>query len=187
MMNEQSKNKKYIKNLVIFFILIGGYTLFTRLLKAQTTEELWNSPWTTTSFDEPPIRIDLPVKLKEVSSNNDPNTPSHGFDSRHIAISLNVLKFRENPKIAIDELASRHFEKFSALMNFQNSRVTRELQEKPEDNVLLGSFTLDNQKYEITHFSVQKGATYYILIIYYNDGDEHGRKIKDRIISSVKV
>ena len=186
-MNDQSNNKKYIKNLVIFLILIGGYTLFTRLFKAQTTEELWNSTWTITSFEERPIRIDLPVKLKEVSSNNDPNTPSYGFESRHIAISLNVLKFREHPKIALDELASRHFEKFSALMNFQNSKVARGMQEKPEVNVLLGSFTLDNHKYQITHFSVQKGTTYYILIIYYKDGDEYGRKIDDRIISSVKV
>jgi len=61
------------------------------------------------------------------------------------------------------------------------------MHENPAVNALAGSMTLDNQKYQITHFSVQKGAAYSILVIYSKEGDEYGTKIKDRIISSVKM
>jgi len=185
-MNEQSNNRKYKRNIIIFLIIIGGYTLFTRAFKAQTTEELWNSTWTTSSFEEPSIMLDLPVKLEEISSSDEP-TQSYGFESRHISITLNTLKFRDDLEITVGELASRHFEKFSSLMNFKNSEVKHEMQENPAINVLTGTLTLDNQKYQMTHFCVQKGTTYYIIFIYFKDGDEYGRKIKDRIISSVKV
>ena len=161
--------------------------MFTRLFKQHTTEELWNSTWTTSSFEEPSIMIDLPVKLEEVTSGDESNTRGYGFESRHIAISLNILKFQDDLEITVDELASRHFEKFSSLMEFQNSEVKNVMQENPAVNVLIGSLTFDNQKYQITHFCVQKGTTYYMIIIYYKDGDEYGRKIKDRVVSSVKV
>ncbi|HMG88804.1 MAG TPA: hypothetical protein VK589_02055 [Chryseolinea sp.] len=188
MLDEQPNNKKYLRNIVIFLLIIGGYTLFTKVFKADTTEQLWNSTWTTSSFEDPSIKIDLPVKLDEVSSSDDEsNTRTYGFESRHISISLSTLKFQDDLEITLEELASQHFEKFSSLMNFQKLEVRQAMHENPGVNVLAGSMTLDNQKYEISHFSIQKGTTYGTLIIYYQEGDEYGTKIKDRILSSVKM
>lgn len=187
MINEQSNNKKYIRNILILLILIIGSTFFSKIFKSKTTKALWTSTWTTHNFDELGIHLNLPVNLDRVKTDNKLN-PAYGFESRHLAISLNTLSFENEQDVTTSEIANRLLDKFSSLMNFTSSNLK---EDKSQSNglisVITGSVSFDNQEYDLTHFCAKKDATYYIIIIYYKHGDEYGKKIKDRIISTAQI
>jgi len=185
-MNNEINLKKVVRNLIIFGILVFGFNLLVKSMKAKTTEELFNTSWIECDFGQKKLKSTFPVNLAREKTDKG-NIEVYGYESRHLTILLRAITLDQPVEVSIKDFSELSFKNLSTALELSDVNFNASEKSNSKYNRIDGTFLKDNNKYEFGNLSLIKENTFYDIIIYYQAGDQFGSKILNKAIEGIVV
>lgn len=206
------KKQKWIVGIVLGIILIilagtavvatKGFQYVKDNVVGNPSKELLEGDWITSEYGVPPVSLTSPdvlvrgeLNLPESISENVASKESYSYGTLYqsLYITYNNVRFKKSQDVDLDVIVDRIYENLEArgAYNIITKAEDFETLGGVKGKKVFGSFSIENpitkkdikKEYKIVNFG--KGG-FQQIIIFYDQDDEYGEKIANRILNAVE-
>jgi hypothetical protein len=182
---------------IILVILLIIEIAIENFAAPLTTNEIFSSEWIHYNYGSPALSFSSPKELKQVG----PVIPKKLWKSLRYAESFSFKEI-DNYYLTIQRIEFIFFvkgdvEKVSKeeMSDLQNKKSISHLKYKQAPYTLdkekgimhYGTFETNDTKFEFTHLDIQYKSSIWQIMIKYQKGDQFGKKITQKILTSMKI